>query len=347
MAKKEQNQHLQILSDIRKRNFKPVYFLMGDEAYYIDLITDAIIETALEDSERDFNQTVVYGADVTIASVINAAKRYPMMAQRQLVVVREAQQIKNMEELSYYLQQPLMSTVLVINYKNGPYKQKKVLTEAEKVGVVFESKKIYDSQLPSFISNYVAEKGLGIEQKAVVMLADAIGTDLGRLTGELEKLTITIPQGVTRITAAQVEANVGISKDFNNFELLNALITRDVYKANLIQRYFESNPKANPLIVTIGVLFNFFSNLMLLYFSPDRSEAGVMNELKLRNIYQSRDYLAALKAYDAFQCIDIIDQLRKCDARSKGIGNSSIPDGELLKELLFRILHSKSAKYTG
>lgn len=339
MAKKEEQQYIQILGEIRKRNFRPVYFLMGDESYYIDLITDTIIELALDESERDFNQTIVYGGDTTMGAVINAAKRYPMMAQRQLVVLREAQQIKNMDDLIYYLQQPLMSTVLVINYKNGTVKSKKLLAAVEKTGILYESKKIYDSQLPAFVTNYVTARGYVIEQKAVGMLCDAVGTDLSRMAGELDKLMIALPGGDKRITAVSVERNVGISKDYNNFELLNALITRDVYKANRIQHYYRSNPKSSPLPVTLGVLFNFFSNLMVAYFFPDKSDVSVMNGLKLRTVYQARDYLTALRAFNAFKCMDIISELRRCDTRSKGIGNTSVPDDELLKELIFKILH--------
>lgn len=252
MAKKEQNIHLQIISDIKKKNFKPVYFLMGDEPYYIDLITDSIIDNALDDADRDFNQTIVYGADVEASTVINAAKRYPMMAPRQLVVVKEAQMLKGLDDLQFYLQKPLTSTILVFNYKNGSLKNKKLLAELNSVGIVYESKKLYDYQLPPFINTYVTDKGFTIEPKAVAMLGDAIGNDLSRLTGELDKLSIVL-QGNTRITAALIEHNIGISKDFNNFELLNAFINKNIYKVNQIIAYFEKNPKSNPLIVTIIV----------------------------------------------------------------------------------------------
>ncbi|WP_455498828.1 DNA polymerase III subunit delta [Coprobacter sp.] len=339
MAKKEQNSHLQIISDIRKKNFKPVYFLMGDESYYIDLITDTIIDNALDDVDRDFNQTIVYGADVEISAVINAAKRYPMMAARQLVVVKEAQMMKSMDELLFYLQKPLMSTVLVLNYKNGTLKNKKLLAELNSVGIVYESKKLYDYQLPTFITNYIAEKGLTIEQKAVSMLGDAIGSDLSRLTGELDKLFI-LCNGDKRITASIVERNIGISKDFNNFELLNALIVKDILKVNRIITHFEKNPRSNPLIVTISVLFNFYANLMLLYFAHDKSENGIMTELKLRNIFQARDYQTAMKNYNAFKCIDIISYIRIYDARSKGVENApGTSDASLLRELAYKILH--------
>lgn len=341
MAKKDANQYLDILRDIRSGNFKPVYFLMGEESYFIDLITDAIIKHALTDDERDFNQTIMYGTDVAnYGVVVNAAKRYPMMANRQLVVVKEAQQIPNIELLSFYLKQPLESTVLVINHKHGTVKGKKILSEIEQVGVLYESKKLYENQLPTFINNYVADSGRTIELKALQMLADYIGSDLNRLTSELDKLRISMGEGKKRITPDDIERNIGVSKDFNNFELLNAIVTRNVFKANQIVNYFERNPKNNPMIVTISVLFGFFANLLVAYFAPDKSEQGLMQELKLRSTFQARDYITALRNYNAFKCIDVIALLRQYDARSKGIGaTSNTTEGEMLREMIFKIMH--------
>lgn len=341
MAKKEGLAYTEILSDINKRNFKPIYFFMGEEPYYIDLLTDAIIKMGLEESERDFNQTIIYGADANTATVINQAKRYPMMAQHQLVVVKEAQQLDNLENLIFYAQKPLMSTILVLNYKNGTLKNKKLLSEIEKSGIVFESKKVYESSLPAFINNYVAAKGITIETKAVSMVADFIGTDLSRLSGELDKLIITLNHD-TRITDAVVERNVGISKEYNNFELLNALVARNVLKANQIQQYFEKNPRTNPFVVTLSVLYNFFSNLMLVYFMPDKSENTIREELKLSQIFQARNYATAARNYNAYKCMNIIELFREYDAKSKGIGNNASSyacEADLLKELIYKILH--------
>lgn len=346
MAKKESNQHITLLQDIRNKVFKPIYLLMGDESYYIDMICDAIIENALKEEERDFNQTILYGADIDdFAVVVNAAKRFPMMADHQLIVVKEAQNIRGIDNLSYYLQKPQMRTILVICYKNGSLKNKKIVAGIEKIGVVYESKKLYDSQLPAFINTYVVAKKLSIDPKAVSMMADFVGNDLSRLSGELDKLTLSLPEGSMRITPELVERNVGISKDYNNYELLNAIVTRNVSKAARIVQYFEQNPKNNPLVVTIGVLFNFFANLMICYFAADRSEGGIAKELNLRSVYQSRDYLTAMRNYNAFKCIDIIALIRQYDARSKGIGSgASSNDGDLLKELVFKIIYTPYQK---
>lgn len=341
MAKKDVNQYLDILKDIRNKNFKPIYFLMGEEGYFIDLITDAIIANALRDEERDFNQTIMYGADVdNYGVVVNAAKRYPMMADRQLVVVKEAQQISGIEMLSYYLQQPLASTILVINHKHGTVKGKKLLSEIEQVGVLYESKKLYDSQLPTFINNYVAQQGRTIDIKAVQMIADSTGSDLNKLISELDKLRISMGESNTHITPELVERNIGVSKDFNNFELISAIVNRDTYKANQIVNYFEHNPRNNPFVLSMSMLYGFFSNLMIAYFAPDKSDRGLMQELKLRTTFQARDYIIAMRNYNAFKCIDIISLLRQYDARSKGIGSTNnTSEGELLRELVFKIMH--------
>lgn len=270
----------EIARELKNRIYKPVYYLMGEESYYIDRISEYIAQTVLNENEKEFNQTIVYGADTDIATVINAAKRYPMMSKYQVVIVKEAQNIKNMEELTYYLQKPLDSTILVLCHKHGTLdRRKKLAAEIEKVGVLFESKKIKDSQLPGFISSYLKRKSVEIEPKASEMMAEFVGADLGRMAGELEKLIITLPRGQKRITPEQIERNIGISKDYNNFELRNALVAKDIFKANQIIKYFEENPKTNPLQMTLSVLFNFFSNLMLAYYAPDKSEQGVANQL--------------------------------------------------------------------
>ena len=265
----------EIARDLKNRIYKPVYYLMGEESYYIDRISEYIAQTVLNENEKEFNQTILYGADTDIATIINAAKRYPMMSKYQVVIVKEAQGVKNIDELSYYLQKPLESTILVLCHKHGVLdRRKKLAAEIEKVGVLFESKKIKDAQLTGFITSYLKRKSIEIEPKASEMMAEFVGTDLSRMAGELEKLIITLPKGQKRITPEQIEQNIGISKDYNNYELRNALIIKDVFKANQIIKYFEENPKTNPLQMTLSVLFNFFSNLMQAYYAPEKSEQG-------------------------------------------------------------------------
>ncbi len=329
-----------ILKELRAKQYRPVYYLMGEEPYYIDLIADYITDNILTETEKEFNLTVVYGADVDIATVINAAKRYPMMSEHQVVVVKEAQNIRNMEELSYYLQKPLLSTILVICHKHGVLdRRKKLAAEIEKTGVLFESKKVKDAQLPAFITSYIKRKGIDVEPKATAMLADFVGADLSRLTGELEKLIITLPKGHTRVTPEQIEKNIGISKDYNNFELRSALVEKDVLKANKIIKYFEENPKTNPIQMTLSLLFGFFSNLMLAYYAPEKSEQGIANMLGLRTPWQAKDYLAAMRRYNGVKTMQIIGEIRYADAKSKGVGNPSLSDGDILRELVFKILH--------
>lgn len=330
----------EIVRNLRNKVYAPVYFLMGEEDYYIDRISDYIIDTVLTDTEKEFNLTVLYGSDTDIATIINAAKRYPMMSKYQVVAVREAQALRNLDELVYYLQKPLESTILVMCYKHGALdRRKKLVAELEKAGVLFESKKLKDAQLPGFITSYLKRKQVEIEPKASEMMAEFVGTDLNRMAGELEKLVITLPAGQRRITPEQIERNIGISKDYNNFELRNALIEKDVLKANRIIKYFEENPKNNPLQVTLAVLFNFFANLMLVYYAPDKSDRGIAAHLGLRSPWQAKDYENAMKRYTGVKVMQIVGAIRQCDAKSKGVGNSSVSDGELLRELVCFILH--------
>lgn len=329
-----------ILNDLRNRRYQPVYYLMGEEAYYIDLISDYIIDHVLSESEKEFNLTVMYGSDVDVSTIINAAKRYPMMAEYQVVVVKEAQAVRNMADLSFYLQNPLRSTILVLCHKHGSLdRRKKPAPDIEKVGILFESAKLKEAQLPAFITSYVRSKQLHIEPKAADMLADFVGTDLSRLTGELDKLAITLAPGQTEITPEAIEKNIGISKDYNNFELRNALIEKDVLKANRIVKYFEENPKTNPIQMTLSLLFAFYSNLMLAYYAPEKSEQGIAAMLGLKTPWQARDYMAAMRRYSGMKTMQIIGDIRTADAQSKGVKNGSMSDGDILRELVFKILH--------
>lgn len=329
-----------IIKELRNKQFRPIYYLMGEEPYYIDKISEYIATTILTEAEKEFNQTILYGSETDIATVITTAKRYPMMSEHQVIIVKEAQNLKNIDDLCYYLQKPLASTILVLCHKNGVLdRRKKVTSLIEKCGILYESKKIKESQLPNFIANYLKKKGITIEPKAAEILSEFVGVDLSRLTGELEKLIITLPQGQVRITPEQIEKNIGISKDYNNFELKSALIEKNIFKANQIIKYFEENPKSNPLQMTLSLLFNFFSNLMLAYYAPQKTEQGIAMQLNLRNTWQSKEYLIAMQRYSGVKVMKIIEEIRYSDAKSKGVGNASQTNGEILKELVYKILH--------
>ncbi len=264
-----------------------------------------------------------------------------MMSKYQLVVVREAQLIRDIELLSNYVKNPLMSTVLVINYKYKNLDRRKTLASAtDKIGVLFESKKIPDYKMPAFISSFMQLRSVGIDGKAAQMLSDFLGNDLSRLSKELDKLALILPEkGAKRITPELVEQNIGISKEYNNFELIKALAIKDVLKANRIAQYFEKNPKSNPIQMTLPVLFNYFSNLLICYYTKDRSETGLMAALGLRGTFQVKDYLLGMRNYSAMKVFNLISDIRMTDARSKGVENTSVSDAELLKELLYKILH--------
>lgn len=339
MAKKEYTFE-EICKGIKQKNFLPVYMLMGEEPYFMDQITDLIIENALAESERDFNQIILYGADTDAATIINAARRFPMMSKYQLVIVREAQLLRNIEELSFYVKNPLNSTILVVNYKYKNLDRRKSLAgAAEKAGILYESKKVPDYKIPAFITSYLQIHGTTIDQKAAQMISDYLGNDLNKLTKELEKLAIILPPQAKRITPELVEQNIGISKEYNNFELIKALSTKDVLKANRIAQYFESNPKNNPIQMTLPVLFNYFTNLLICYYTPDKSDNSLMQALGLRGSFQLKDYQLGLRSYSAMKVFNLISDIRTCDARSKGVDNISASDGDLLKELLYKILH--------
>ena len=340
MAKKEIS-YESICKEIAERKFSPIYVLMGEEPFFIDQITDLLIENVLAEEERDFNQSIFYGADADAVSVINAARRFPMMSEYQLIVVKEAQLMRDIELLNAYAKHPLSSTVLVINYKYKTLDRRKSLAAAvEKNGILFESKKIPDYKMPGFITGLLQQRSLAIDAKAAQMLSDFLGNDLNRLSKELDKLAIVMAQmGSKRVTPELVERNIGISKEYNNFELIKALATKDVLKANRIAQYFEKNPKTNPLQMTLTVLFNYFSNLLIAYYSKDRSEAGLMAALGLRSAFQLKDYQMGMRHYSAMKVFLSIGEIRKADAASKGVDNASASDADLLKELLYKIMH--------
>jgi len=338
MAKDLKFEELQ--ENIQNGNFCPVYLFQGEEAYYIDQLTDLLIKKVLDDSERDFNQYVFYGMDTDVGTVINTCKRFPMMSKRQLVVVKEAQGLKNIDDLIYYVKQPLHSTILVINFKHGKLDGRKKLSgEIGKTGIVFESKKPYENQIPAFITTYLRKRNVKIDLKSAQMLTDYLGNDLSKLTNELEKLILILPAEKAVITSELIEQNIGISKDYNSFELQKALANKDILKVNRIVRYFEQNPKNNPIQQTLAVLFTFFSNLMICHYENNKSRPNLMAVLGFRSDIQIDDYMPALVNYKPGKTMQIISLIRECDARSKGVNNASISDGYLLKELVYKIMH--------
>lgn len=330
-----------IMKDLKNRNFKPVYLLMGDESYYIDKIADYIADNVLQPEERDFNQMILYGLDTTPVQVTDAAHAFPMMAEHQVIIVREAQLMKNIEALEKYMAKPVPSTILVICYKKEAPKSKNGwVGEAEKNGVFFESKKLRDYQLSSFVNSYLKQKGVDIEPKACAMITESIGADLARISSELDKLFITLPKGHTRIVPEFVEEQIGISKDFNVFELRNAIATKDVLKANRIVKYFDKNPKAGNLHSIVPQLFTFFQNLMSAYYCPNKQrDEDLAAWLGLRSAWAAREYMGALRLYNATKTMYIIQKLRTIAAKSNGLDNRSASEGELMQELIYFILH--------
>jgi len=329
----------QVLTELKNRKYSPVYFLEGEEPYFMDRISDYILENVLTEDERGFNQTVLYGKDLTIDAILTAVKRFPMMAERQVVVIREAQNIKNIEELTSYVERPLQSTILVINYKyKNIDKRKKLYKAIQKFGVYFESKPLYDNQIPAWITKYLQAKNFGIDPRAAQLIADFVGSDLQRIVNDLEKVTISLLPG-TSIMPQDVEKNIGISKDFNTFELQNALGKKDVLKSNRIINYFIDNEKIHPLPSIIGMLTNFFRKLLLYHsFEYKSNSAETAQKLGVSPFFIN-DYVTAANNYNLDKSVFIISLMREYDLRSKGARGGNTENGELLRELIYKILH--------
>lgn len=312
---------------------------MGDEPYFLDKITDYIADNVLQPEERDFNQSVVFGSDVTAAQVVDLAREFPMMATHRVVIVKEAQSLKNADLLVKYLATPVPSTILVLCYKGGKV-DRSVLVKAKTSGIVFESKKKRDYELPDFIMGYLKLRGVTIDNKSASMIAEHIGADLSRLTSELEKVMISLPANDRRITPDVVEQQIGVSKDFNVFELKNAIVTKNIFKANQIIKYFDNNPKAGSLYSFVPLLFNYFQNLMIAHYAPEKTnENALANYLELKSSWAAKEYITGMRNYSATKVLNIIHMIKVTDAKSKGIGNVSTSTGDLAKELLFFILH--------
>ncbi len=333
------DQVIQITKDIKAGNLKPIYFLMGEEPYYIDKLTEFIEQNVLEEHERDFNQSILYGRDVTMEDVIGTAKRFPMMADRQVVVVREAQELsRTIDKLEAYAENPQPTTVLVFAYKYKTLdKRKKITKLLDKVGVVFESKKLYENQVGDWIKRVLSGQGYSIDNKAVAMLVEFLGTDLSKINNELDKLKIILPKGHT-FTPNDIEENIGFSKDFNNFELRKAIGEKNQVKAYQIVDYFAQNPKDNPLVVTTGLVFGFFSQLLQYHGLKDKSQMNAAKILKV-NPYFVKDYEVAFRNYPMKKVSAIVSALRTIDVKSKGVGAASTSQHDLLKELLITIFN--------
>lgn len=328
----------QIITDIRNKKFKPIYFLMGEEAYFIDIISDFIEKNVLAEEERGFNQMVLYGRDVSIDDIVGNAKRFPMMAEYQVIIVKEAQDLsRTIEKLVDYAKQPQPSTILVFNYKYKSIDKRKTLYKTlNKMGVVYESKKLYENKVPDWIRRTLATKDYSIEPKAAQMLVEFLGTDLSKISNELNKLQIILPKG-TQISPEHIEENIGISKDFNNFELRKAIGNRDIKKAHQIIQYFAENPKDNPIVVTVSLLFLFFSQLLQYHGMADRSPRNVASVLNI-SPYFVNEFISAAHNFPMRNVSAIIATLREFDVKSKGVGANAIPQGDLLKELVVRIM---------
>ena len=328
----------QIVSDIKSGNIKPIYFLMGEESYYIDKIAEYIEKNVLTEEERGFNQMVMYGKEVTIDEIVSNAKRYPMMAEKQVIIVKEAQHLsRTIENLLSYADSPQPSTVLVFCYKYGKLdKRKKIYKSIQKNGVLFESKKLYDNQVSDWIRKVLQGKGYSISPKAAILLVEYLGTDLSKINNELEKLQLVIPKDV-EISPAAIEEHIGISKDFNNFELKKAIGERDILKATRIIHYFAQNPKDNPFVVTVTLLHNFFSQLLQYHGMSDHSSKNVASTLGI-NPYFVKEYQTAARNYPMKKVSQIISYLREMDLKGKGVGGASLPQADLLKELLVKII---------
>ncbi|MCQ2195982.1 MAG: DNA polymerase III subunit delta [Bacteroidaceae bacterium] len=339
-AKQTGSSYEDIIRDVRAGNYCPIYYFMGDEDYYIDRLSEFIVNSVLREEERDFNLDILYGAETRANQVIQYAQGLPMGAKYRVVLLREAQALDDREALAPYVSHYNPSTILIVCHKHGKLDARRELAkEVKKVGVLFESKRLADYQLPGFVTSYLKRKGLDCEPTAAQMLAEFVGSDLNRLSSEMDKLLLAIPQGGMAVTPALVEEHTGISKDYNNFELQNALAMRDVLKANRIVKYFNTNPRGFALPLTLASLFGFFSDLMMAYYAPARDEASVANWLGKSTWAIRQAIMPAMRNYKATKVMQILGEIRRTDAKGKGVGGCRTSPGDLLCELVFFILH--------
>jgi DNA polymerase-3 subunit delta len=339
----------ELIKDLKNRRFKPVYLLHGEESYYIDKISDYIEENALTEAEKGFNQSVFYGKDTDVMSIINSAKRFPMMSDYQLVIIKEAQDLKWSKDadddkkasdpMLSYLENPLQSTILVFCYRNGKFdKRKKTYKAIEKKGIVFESAEIYENKVPGWIEDFVRDKGYSIHNRATLLMAEYLGNDLSKVANELEKLMLNVMKG-QEISADDVQNNIGISKEYNVFELQSAIARKDAFKVNQIINYFAANPKNNPIPLLLGTLNSYFSKILKYHYAIDRSPQGLARELGVAPFFV-KDYEIAGRNFSKQKIFQVISYLRECDLKTKGVeASGNTEQGELMKELLFKIIH--------
>jgi DNA polymerase-3 subunit delta len=329
----------EIISGLKKRIFKPVYFLAGEETYYIDLIVSYIETNILLEEEKAFNQIIIYGDDTNLNAIIDTARRFPMMSSHQVVIIKEAQSLKKIEDLAIYLEKPLLSTILVFSYKYKTLdKRTKLYKLLESHAIYFESPRVRDYLIPAWIERYLMVKGIKCDPSASAMLTEFLGTDLHKIVNELDKLIISLPAGKPVITTSLIEKNIGISKDYNNFELMKAIGDKNILKANMIIQYFANNPKDNPITLSIASLFGFFSKLLTFHYMTDKSRNNVAAVLKV-NPYFVKDYETSASKYSASDTMQVISILRTFDLKSKGFGDVGTESGDLMKEMVYRILH--------
>ena len=337
-AKKNDRSFEEILRDLKNRIYYPIYYLYGEEAFFIDEISDFIEGNVLNEMEKEFNQTIIYGKDTNISTIVSYARRFPMMSNYQVIIVKEAQDLDKIEELAGYVDNPMKSTLLVLCCKYEKIDGRKTIFKSiQKSGVLFESPRLYDDKIPDWIKNYVGSKGYSISPKACTLLSEFLGNDLSKIVNEVGKLIINVPKG-QEISEDYIEKNIGISKDFNVFELQKALGRRDIYKSNQIIRHFASNTKENPLVKIIPILYGFFSKVLIYHYLPDKSRLNAASALSV-NPYFLTDYQMTASNYPVAKVVSIISLLRTYDGKAKGVDNVSANDGELMKELIFRILH--------
>ncbi len=331
----------QILNDLKKKQYQPVYFLHGNESYFIDAIADYIEKNVLSDGEKSFNQTILYGKEIEFKQVVDTARRYPMMAPYQVVIIKEAQEMRTLKQLVTYVEQPAQTTILVICHKHKRFDSRTKLGKIlKKKAVVFEAKKLYDNQLPDWIHNYLQDKGFTIKPAATALIAEYLGTNLSKVVNELDKLAINLPKG-TNITQQHIQSNIGISKDYNVFELQKALGQKQVTKVNRIIKYFGANPKKNPMVMMVGSLYNYFSKIYMLHFLRNSGDQDIQKALRLSSSFFLREYKASARNYPRPQTEKVLAILKEYDLKSKGVDNNTMnnPDSELMKEMVWRILN--------